>query len=84
MGTSHDQILQIVMDTVSEVVGLDPGALTPQANLMGEYDLDSIELMEIGTRLERAFMVQIEPGQLFDAESASDVASYLYDKVLVA
>ncbi|HEY7142697.1 MAG TPA: acyl carrier protein [Streptosporangiaceae bacterium] len=83
MSATQPQILQLVLDTVSEVVGLEPGTLAADADLMAEHDLDSLELMEIGTRLERALMVRIEPDQLFDASSPADVAAYLYGRVLV-
>jgi acyl carrier protein len=84
MNMTEPQILRLVMDTISDVVGLEPAVLEPGAHLIDEYDLDSLELMEIGTRLERALMVRIKPEGLFDAVSPADVAAYLYGQAVVA
>jgi acyl carrier protein len=84
MNMTESQILRLVLDTVSDVVGLDPATLEPEARLIDEYGLDSLELMEIGTRLERALMVRIEPEGLFDAVCPADVAAYLYHQAVVA
>jgi acyl carrier protein len=84
MTMTQPQILRLVLDTISEVVGLEPAMLEAEARLIDEYDLDSLELMEIGTRLERALMVRIEPEGLFDAVSPADVATYLYRQAVVA
>jgi|HubBroStandDraft_1064217.scaffolds.fasta_scaffold07771_4 acyl carrier protein len=84
MNMTQSQILRLVLDTVSDVVGLEPARLDPEARLMDEYDLDSLELMEIGTRLEAALMVRIEPEGLFNAVSPADVAAYLHNQAVVA
>jgi acyl carrier protein len=71
------QILTVVRETIGVVVGVPADEVGADIGLAAEYDLDSLELMEIGTRLESALDVRIEPAELKNAATAADVSAYL-------
>ncbi|HET8681299.1 MAG TPA: acyl carrier protein [Micromonosporaceae bacterium] len=50
----------LVRGKVAEVLGVDTEEITEDTNLETDYGIDSLELMEIGTRLEVALDVRIQ------------------------
>lgn len=72
-----DEILTVVRQTISVVVGVPLEEVREDLDLVAAYDLDSLELMEIGARLEDTLAVRIEPAELTKASTAADVSAYL-------
>ncbi|MER7210347.1 MULTISPECIES: acyl carrier protein [unclassified Streptosporangium] len=60
------EISELMIEKVSEVLGVDQAEIGEQTDLGAEYAVDSLELMEIGARLERALGVRMQIEDLLD------------------
>ncbi|AZS89417.1 acyl carrier protein [Streptomyces griseoviridis] len=69
MPTREDLAL-LVRTTISDVLGTDVEDVDERTSLLNDYGIDSLELMEIGARLERALKLRIA---VEDLTSAQDV-----------
>lgn len=54
------QLTDLVHGTIADVLGVEPGTLNGDTNLLVELQVDSLELMEIGTRLETALNTRLD------------------------
>ena len=59
-----DEIYGAVHPAVAEALGLDDAEVTPYATLMDELGAESIDLLDILFRIERATGIKIEAGDL--------------------
>jgi acyl carrier protein len=62
--TISDTVLDAVVDAVAEAVGVDTDEVTPDATLLDDLGAESIDLLDILFRLERALSVKISAGEL--------------------
>lgn len=74
---TEDDVLALVQRQASDVLGIPVEELAPDTDLLLEHSVDSLELMEIGTRLETRLGVRIDPVRLKDARTIGEVAAYL-------
>ncbi|MEU4246716.1 acyl carrier protein [Amycolatopsis sp. NPDC026612] len=59
-----DEIYGAVHPAVAEALGLDDAEVTPEATLMDQLGAESIDLLDILFRIERATGIKIEAGDL--------------------
>jgi acyl carrier protein len=78
---TRDQIQARVQEVLAEVLGIDEDEVTPRATLTGDLGAESIDFLDIVFRLEQAFDIKIEQGELFP-ESLQQDAAYVQDGVL--
>ncbi|QDT63641.1 acyl carrier protein [Calycomorphotria hydatis] len=69
---SRDEIFEKVQETLVDALGLDDDEVTPEATLFGDLGAESIDLLDIGFRLEKAFGIKIPREELFPEGLASD------------
>jgi acyl carrier protein len=63
---TQDEIFQKVKTILTESLGADDDAVTPQARLMGDLNAESIDFLDIMFRLEREFgLAKIDKNELF-------------------
>jgi acyl carrier protein len=62
--TDDPQVLERVAREVAESLGIDPADVTPDAALIPDLGADSLDLLDLIFRLEEAFGIQIERGQI--------------------
>jgi acyl carrier protein len=67
---TREELAETVRTVISEVLGTEPAEVQERTSLAEDYGIDSLELMEIGARLERTLRLRIE---LTDLTSARDV-----------
>jgi acyl carrier protein len=67
MPTREDLAL-LVRTTISDVLGTQVEDVHERTSLLTDYGIDSLELMEIGARLERALKLRIEVADLTAAQ----------------
>lgn len=70
-----------VRTQVALVVGVDVAEIEESTNLRAEYDIDSLELMEIGTRLENELGVRFKVENLMNLESVKDAIDLIGERV---
>ncbi|MEV7013782.1 acyl carrier protein [Streptosporangium sp. NPDC051022] len=58
-----------MIEKVAEVLGVDRAEIGEQTDLGAEYAVDSLELMEIGARLERALGVRMQIEDLLEMKN---------------
>jgi acyl carrier protein len=61
---SQDEIFAKVREALVDALGVDEEEVTPEATLRGDLDAESIDFLDIVFRLEKAFDIKIERGEL--------------------
>jgi acyl carrier protein len=61
---SQDEIFAKVREALVDALGVDDDEVTPEATLRGDLDAESIDFLDIVFRLEKAFDIKIERGEL--------------------
>ena len=61
---SQEEIFAKVQEALVDALGVDEEEVTPTATLRGDLDAESIDFLDIVFRLEKAFDIKIERGEL--------------------
>ena len=61
---SQEEIFDKVREALVDALGVDEDEVTPGATLRGDLDAESIDFLDIVFRLEKAFDIKIERGEL--------------------
>jgi acyl carrier protein len=75
---SQSEIFDKVREALVDALGVDEDEVTPQATLRGDLDAESIDFLDIVFRLEKAFDIKIERGELIPMDLLEDTA-YVQD-----
>jgi acyl carrier protein len=82
---SKDEIFAGVKDALVEALAVEEEEVTPEATLEGDLGAESIDLLDIVYRLEKAFDIKIERGELIPEEIVNDTTgTYVVDGKLTA
>ena len=63
--TSKSEIFSKVQEALVDALGVDEDEVQPTATLQGDLGAESIDFLDIVFRLEKAFGIKIERGELF-------------------
>ncbi len=75
---SQEEIFDKVRESLVDALGVDDDEVTPQATLRGDLDAESIDFLDIVFRLEKAFDIKIERGELVPTDVLED-KQYAHD-----
>ncbi|HEB60230.1 MAG TPA: acyl carrier protein [Phycisphaeraceae bacterium] len=75
---TRDEILAKVTEVLEEALGVDEDEVTLEATLIGDLEAESIDFLDIVFRLEKAFDIKIEQGELFP-ENVAQNPDYVQD-----
>lgn len=75
---SKEEIFDKVREALVDALGVDDDEVTPEATLQGDLDAESIDFLDIVFRLEKAFDIKIERGELFPEDILTDT-DYVQD-----
>ena len=75
---SEDEIFDKVREALVDALGVDDEEVTGEATLQGDLDAESIDFLDIVFRLEKAFDIKIERGELFPEDILTN-ADYVQD-----
>lgn len=67
--TDNAQIAAVVPEIIADVLDLEPAQLPARGRFYGDLQGESIELLEIGFRVEKLLGVRVDFGKLIDAEA---------------
>ncbi|MDR0870782.1 MAG: acyl carrier protein [Planctomycetaceae bacterium] len=82
---SKDEIFAGVKDALVEALAVDEDEVTSEATLEGDLGAESIDLLDIVYRLEKAFDIKIERGELIPEEIVNDTTGkFVIDGKLTA
>ena len=62
---TEEEIFEKVREALVDALGVDDDEVTETATLQGDLDAESIDFLDIVFRLEKAFDIKIERGELF-------------------
>jgi acyl carrier protein len=65
MPQSREEIYAKVQQVLEDALGVDPDEVKPQATLVEDLGMESIDALDIVFRLEKAFTIKIPRGELF-------------------
>jgi acyl carrier protein len=65
MAMTQEQVYAKVQQVLEDALGVDPEEVTPQAALIEDLGMESIDALDIVFRLEKAFPIKIPRGELF-------------------
>ena len=80
---SQEEIFAKVQEALVDALGVEEDEVTPEAKLQGDLDAESIDFLDIVFRLEKAFNIKIERGELFPEDILTDTA-YVQDGKVTA
>jgi len=75
---SEEEIFDKVREALVDALGVDDDEVTAEATLQGDLDAESIDFLDIVFRLEKAFDIKIERGELFPEDILTN-ADYVQD-----
>jgi acyl carrier protein len=78
---TRERILDVVQEKIGEVLGIPAAEIGEYADLVTEHTVDSLEMMEVAARLEKALRIQIAVDRFRDVVTPGDVADYLYTRL---
>ncbi|MBY8885479.1 acyl carrier protein [Streptomyces sp. PTM05] len=78
---TRDEIAHTVRTAVADVIGTEPEEIGDDVSLVADYGVDSLELMDIGARLEKALDVHIEVRDLTLAETVGHAVDLLEERL---
>jgi acyl carrier protein len=76
--TSKQDIFSKVQEALVDALGVEEDEVTPDATLQGDLGAESIDFLDIVFRLEKAFDIKIERGELFPEDILNN-ADYVAD-----
>ncbi|WP_083975601.1 acyl carrier protein [Kitasatospora mediocidica] len=74
---TREELALVVRTAISDVLGTEVEEVREQTSLLVDYGIDSLELMEIGARLERALALRIAVEDLTGAQSVGHAIDLL-------
>jgi acyl carrier protein len=80
---TKEEIFTKVQEALVDALGVDEDEVVPEATLQGDLDAESIDFLDIVFRLEKAFGIKIERGELFPEDLLTN-AEYVADGKLNA
>ncbi len=72
MAPSRDELYDRVRNVLTDALGVDEDEISPEATLQGDLGAESIDILDIVFRLEKAFTIKIPNDELFPVEMLSD------------
>lgn len=72
MAMSKDEVLQKVRSVLVDALGVDDEEVKPEAKLVGDLGAESIDFLDIVFRLEKAFGIKVNQGDLFPEAVLND------------
>jgi len=75
---SQEQIRKDLVEILSKLAGLDPDTIGSDDRLREDLGLDSLQSMELLSRISDRYELDLDVEDVMDVESVSDVVSRLH------
>ncbi len=72
MAMTEDEVFSKVKEVLVDALGVDDDEVTAAARLVGDLGAESIDFLDIVFRLEKAFGIKIQQGEMFPENVLSD------------
>lgn len=80
----RDEIAELAVRKIADVLGVDASEVTEKTDLRRDFEVDSLELMEMGARLEQAFGIRLQVEDLVKMDTVGDAVTLLETRLGVA
>ncbi|ADP80663.1 acyl carrier protein [Pseudofrankia inefficax] len=77
MSVSTDELITEITGIVAEELGVSTEAVSPDADLRAVEGADSVKVLRVIARIERAHDVELEDEEVFGASTVREVAEVL-------
>ena len=84
MALSRDEIFNKVQAVLVDALGVDEEEVTPTAVIKDDLGAESIDFLDISFRLEKAFGIKIQKGEMMPEGMANDAALVQDGKITAA
>jgi acyl carrier protein len=81
MALTKEEIIQKIRNILSEEFEIDEKAITPEAKLYEDLELDSIDAVDLLVKMKEFIPGKIEPELFKKARTVSELADVLYPMV---
>jgi acyl carrier protein len=78
---TKDEILQKIRSILTKEFEIDESAITPEAKLYEDLELDSIDAVDLLVQMKEFIPGKIDPGLFKKAQTVNDLAEVLYPLV---
>ena len=78
------KIVVALRELISEELGQDESAITPDAHIVNDLGADSLDLVEIVMRCEETFKIEIDDDDTEGFAHVRDVSKYLTKRLVSA
>lgn len=80
---THDEVYAKVCTVLVDALAVDEDEIKPEATLLGDLGAESIDILDISFKLEKAFGFKIAQGEFFP-EGASQESDFVKDGKVTA
>jgi len=74
---SINEMKEKVIDIISNQLGIEPDAITPEASVIDDLGADSLDVVELVMALEEEFDLEIPDEEAEKIKSVGDIFSYM-------
>ena len=72
MATTQEEVYGKVQEILEEALGVDEDDVKPEASLFADLGAESIDVLDIGFRLEKEFGIKVEQSEMFPESVMND------------
>lgn len=83
MGEGSEEVFIAIQEHLA-ARGLDKAKIVPEAHLLKDLDLDSLDTVELTVGIEERFKIEIPDEELEGIETISDIVLLIFGKLPVA
>lgn len=77
---TKEEILKQVQQLLTEAFELEEGAVTPEAHLYRDLDLDSFDAIDLAVNMESKTGIKLQEEELKVIRTVSDIVEVIYPK----
>jgi acyl carrier protein len=81
MAKSEQEIFETMKEVLVDALGVDDDEVTMDATLVGDLGAESIDFLDIVFRLEKAFGIKIDQGEIFPESVLQDATLVVDGKI---
>lgn len=84
MPMSRDEVFAKVKEVLIDALGVDDNEVSQKSKIMADLGAESIDILDIAFRLEKAFAIKIPRGELFVPEDLLNNPEYVEGGMVTA
>ena len=78
MPPTKEEVFEKIQEALVDALGVDDEEVVPEATLVGDLGAESIDFLDVQFKLEKAFDVEVQRGELFPEDVLTN-ADYVQD-----